>query len=310
MGAGSFLPDDFSISCSIRSIALLASSRRLRLASHRGDSGSAERRDKAIKIGAVPMKNIVSQPKPGNDEGSNEAGDKEAEREDALIEDDEPPPLMRLGDLADINGCNRHLAAEPYSLDRAEYEERFVVPRQSAQKAHDRHHRYCANESRQPAPTFRAVTDHQRAEQLTKVSGRDEYADLGSAEVPKRAENRQHLRNCQGIERVKEGRRADQDARLEMPWRKRQSFDTCGDGADRLSLPVVTWFDADRCGAKRCGHLTLPVSMRLPPLLGFVAAAVGAGRSAATLHPACIHSCQFGMVRQACDRLKTARELQ
>ena len=125
---------------------------------------------------------------------------------------------------------------------------------------------YCANESRQPAPTFRAVTDHQRAEQLTKVSGRDEYADLGSAEAPKRAENRQHLRNCQGIERVKEGRGADQDARLEMPWRKRQSFDTCGDGADRRSLPVVTWFDADRCGANRCGHLTLPVSMRLPPL--------------------------------------------
>ena len=65
VGAGSFLPDDFSISCSIRLIALLASSRRLRLASHRGNSGSAERRDKAIKIGAVPMKNIVSQPNRG-----------------------------------------------------------------------------------------------------------------------------------------------------------------------------------------------------------------------------------------------------
>ena len=128
------LPVDFSVSRSIIDSAASASAGRPCTASQRGDSGSSARRNSAriAREGADRRTSPASRgPAPPRPRG---AGRHKPDREHQLIEQHEAAAMPRARQFADIDGGDRHLAAEADALQSAERREASCSPRRTRRR--------------------------------------------------------------------------------------------------------------------------------------------------------------------------------
>src|SRR5215467_12376912 len=73
-----------------------------------------------------------------HDPQAEEACRHQAGGEDEFVQEHEASATVRLRQLADEDGGDRHLAAKPDALDRAQHQQRAVVPGERAGEAHHR----------------------------------------------------------------------------------------------------------------------------------------------------------------------------
>ena len=192
------------------------SSRRPRAASQRGDSGS-RRSSGSSTIGSAPSANSHLVTEVRHHPGRHDRRGDQADREDHLVDQHEPPAPVGLGDLADVARGDRHLGAEADALHEPEDEEEHrlsvkAMPRLITARARASHMMTLSRPTRsasQPPP--RAPTSMPMPPMAISQAMRREVRPQSGIST------RQRVGDHQLVEAVEEGDGADDDACLHVP---------------------------------------------------------------------------------------------
>jgi len=150
-------------------------------------------------------------------EGADQGDRRQSDREHDLLQQDETAALRRFGELVDVGVGDRHLAAKTDALQEPQQQQRRVVLRQHAGKAHQRKQDDVGNHQRNAAIAFGKPARHDAADHLPGIADRNQHSDIGRLHLPQRNERRQHIGDGQRIKSIGKINAADDEPDLVVP---------------------------------------------------------------------------------------------
>ena len=158
-------------------------------------------------------------------EVSRDACEQQPDREDDLVEQEEPAAFLGADELVDVGGGNGHLAAGADALQEAEQHHRCAAPGEQAGDVHRDEQHDRDEQDGQSADLLGEPAEEDRAEELPDVAGGEDDTDLGGGEVPFLDQLRHREGDDQHGVGVEEGGGADDDADQQQPAGDREPFE-------------------------------------------------------------------------------------
>ena len=128
--------------------------------------------------------NSAFQPKMRDQEVAGDAGEQQADREDQLVEQEEPAALLGADEFVDVGGGDGDLAAGADALEEPEQHHRGAAPGEQAGDVHGDEQHDGDQQGGEPADLLGEPAEADGAEELADVAGGQDQADLGGGQVP------------------------------------------------------------------------------------------------------------------------------
>ena len=147
-----------------------------------------------------------------DEEVAGEAGEQQADREDELVEQEEPAALLGADELVDVGAGHGDLAAGADALEEAEDQHGGAAPGEQAGDVHRDEQHDGDQQGGQAADLLGEPAEEDRADQLADVAGGEDEPDPGGGEAPFLHQRGHREGDDQHGVGVEEGGGADDDA--------------------------------------------------------------------------------------------------
>ena len=147
-----------------------------------------------------------------DEEVAGEAGEQQPDREDELVEQEEPAALLGADELVDVGRGDGDLAAGADALEEAEDQHGGAAPGEQAGDVHRDEQQDGDQQGGQAADLLGDPAEQDRADQLAEVAGGEDEPDPGGGEAPFLHQGGHREGDDQHGVGVEEGGRADDDA--------------------------------------------------------------------------------------------------